>query len=124
MSPADIRWMRFSLATLWLATGIVTLFLYPKEESYTLLARAGFFGTFADVALYGGALADMALGVMTLSVRRKWLWALQAFLIILYTLVITIRLPEFWIHPFGPILKNLPIFALLWLLYKNDEERV
>jgi hypothetical protein len=123
VTSADFRWIRFSLAAVWLATGMVTLFFYPKEESYALLARAGFSGTPAEIALYSGALADMVLGVMTLTMRGKWLWVGQAFLIGIYTLIITIRLPEFWLHPFGPILKNLPILALLWLLYKNEERR-
>jgi hypothetical protein len=48
--------------------------------------------------------------------RRRWLWWAQIALIVVYTLIITIRLPEFWLHPFGPMLKNLPLLAVLGLL--------
>ena len=34
-----------------------------------------------------------------------------------YTLIVTAALPELWLHPFGPLLKNLPILAGLMLLF-------
>ena len=46
----------------------------------------------------------------------RWLWRAQAALIVLYTAIITWRLPEYWIHPYGPLVKNLPMLAALWLL--------
>lgn len=122
MTPSEQRLIRFTLATIWLITGLVTLFIYPKENSMALLARVGLFGTPAVVMLYGGALLDIVFGVLTLGMHGKRLWMAQAGLIIIYTLIITIRLPEFLIHPFGPILKNLPILALLCLLYKNEKK--
>jgi hypothetical protein len=27
--------------------------------------------------------------------------------------------PALWLHPLGPLLKNLPIAALLWHLYRR-----
>ena len=41
-------------------------------------------------------------------------------LILGYTAIITIALPEFWLHPYGPVLKNLPLLAALWLLWELD----
>jgi hypothetical protein len=38
-----------------------------------------------------------------------------------YTAIISIRLPEFWIHPYGPILKNLPMLVALILLYQLEK---
>jgi len=37
-----------------------------------------------------------------------------------YTAIISLRLPEYWLHPYGPVLKNLPMLAVLWLLYVVD----
>jgi hypothetical protein len=39
-----------------------------------------------------------------------------------YTAIITLWLPEYWLHPYGPVLKNLPLLAVLWLLYALDRE--
>jgi hypothetical protein len=71
-------------------------------------------------ALGGAALLNLLLGLLTLWPLRhraqKALWGAQALLVLFYTAVITWRLPEFWLHPYGPIVKNLPILAALLLL--------
>jgi hypothetical protein len=122
MNPSDLRLIRYAVATIWLVTGVVVLTIYPKQDSLDMLARVGLSGMPAMVALYGGAGLDLLLGVMTLTVRGKSLWKIQAGLIVVYSMIITIYLPEFWMHPFGPILKNLPILVLLSLLHNNENE--
>ena len=39
-----------------------------------------------------------------------------------YTAIISWRLPEFWLHPYGPMTKNLPMLALLAWLYTTEED--
>jgi uncharacterized protein YbjT (DUF2867 family) len=119
---AQLGWiaplLRVSVAAVWLVTGVVSLGIYPVEESYALLARAGVAEAWRPAALYGAALLDLALGVATLVVRRNsWVWLAQIALIVAYTAIISVRLPEFWLHPYGPVLKNLPMIAILVLLY-------
>jgi DoxX-like family len=120
MQTADIRLMRYSLAVVWIVTGILSLGIYPHENSFALLARIGIEGGAASTALYLGSTADIVFGLMTLFAPSKTLWQAQALLVMTYTIVISIWLPEFWLHPFGPILKNIPFLTLLWLLYKNE----
>lgn len=108
--------LRVSIAVVWIATGIVSLGVYPVPDSYALLARAGVPAAMRPVVLYGAALLDLALGVLTLVAPRRWLWRAQGALMLLYMAVIAVRLPEWWIHPYGPIIKNLPMLAALWLL--------
>lgn len=120
MRPIEVRGIRLTLAIVWLVTGLLSLGIYPQQESLALLNRMGLQGTPALAALYLGVTADIALGVLTMLTPNKTLWFIQALLIIIYTLIISIWLPEFWLHPFGPILKNLPILMLLWLLYQYE----
>ena len=121
--------LRLALAALWIWTGIVSLGLYPVERSYELLAGVGLHGTLATWALYGAAGLDLALGVLTLwspARWRRWVWLAQLALIAGYTAIITIFLPEYWLHPYGPISKNLPIMAaiaLLWWLEPATPQR-
>lgn len=122
MKPADLRLIRTTLAIVWVATGILSLGVYPQQESLNLLSRLGLHGGPALVALYLAATLDVVLGLLTLLLRRKTLWVLQALMIVSYTLMISFWLPEFWLHPFGPILKNIPILVLLWLLYQYEME--
>jgi uncharacterized protein YbjT (DUF2867 family) len=116
--------LRWSIALVWIWTGIVSLGLYPRAASLTLLARTGITGTVADIALYGAAALDLVLGAAILLVRRRrWLWLAQFVLILAYTIIITVKLPEFWLHPYGPILKNLPLLACIALLYCLEVRR-
>jgi uncharacterized protein YbjT (DUF2867 family) len=114
--------LRWAIALLWLWTGVVSLGLYPVADSLALLGRVGLHGTMAEVALYGAAALDLVLGIATLAVpawRRGLVWAAQLVLMAGYTVLITVFLPEYWLHPYGPISKNVPVaaaIALLWAL--------
>lgn len=114
--------LRAALAAVWLVAGVVSMGIYPVNDSYALLARVGITGSLAPIALYGAAALDFAFGLGTLFLRdRKLLWISQAALICIYTFTITLFLPEFWLHPFGPLIKNLPILAVIWLLYELEK---
>jgi hypothetical protein len=43
-------------------------------------------------------------------------------LIGVYSVVIALKLPEFLVHPFGPLIKNLPLLAAIWLLFHLEEK--
>ena len=125
---ASLNWalpcLRMAFALVWIWTGIVSFGLYPEADSLALLARLGADGEFARVLLYGAALLDLILGVLILTLRgskRQALWVAQFCLIAFYTVAITFWLPEFWLHPYGPILKNLPMLAALLLLYQLED---
>ncbi|HEX7234622.1 MAG TPA: SDR family oxidoreductase [Nitrosospira sp.] len=116
--------LRVALAIVWLVAGIVSMGIYPVEDSYMLLSRVGITGSLAPVALYGAAAMDIAFGVATLFLRhRQLLWIAQTTVIGIYTVTITFFLPEFWLHPFGPLIKNVPILAVIWLLYELEKQQ-
>lgn len=113
--------LRLSIAAVWIVTGIVSLGLYPKEESLALLARTGVPESLGPLFLYSAAALDLVLGLATLLMRnRRYLWIAQIVLILVYTAIITVRLPEFWLHPYGPLLKNLPMLAAIYLLMRLE----
>lgn len=127
-ASAKLSWLlpllRVCVALVWVWTGVVSLGLYPREESYALLARVGVPGELQPPLLFGAALLDLFLGVATLAAkRRRRLWLAQMALIAFYTVIITFELPEFWLHPYGPILKNLPLLAAIYLLYSFEPKR-
>lgn len=115
--------LRLCVALVWLWTAVVSLGGYPVADSLALLQRAGVPSPLAPLALYGAALLDLLFGILTLAWhgrRARHLWLAQAGLILAYTAIITLRLPEQWLHPFGPMSKNLPMLAVLALLYLHD----
>jgi len=133
IEPADVpalrqtalaRWraplLRASLATVWILTGLLSLFAFPIGESLAMLARLGLSGGAASSALYAGAVLDLVLGIASVIRPGRRLWVLQIVVIIGYTALIAYGLPEFIAHPFGPVLKNLPILALLFVLLAEE----
>lgn len=114
--------LRAVLAIVWLVSGLVSAFAYPHAASLALLARVGLHGGVAELALYGACLLDAVLGLATLLWPGRRLWRIQIALVLFYSAVIALALPEFLREPFGPLLKNLPILALLIVLL-NEESR-
>jgi hypothetical protein len=105
----------------WLGSGLVSMGVYPVADSLAMLERVGLESVLAKGALYTAAALDLALGVSMLRPPPHWLLKLQAAVIIGYTAILTVALPEFWLHPFAPLLKNLPILAGLWILHEFRE---
>jgi uncharacterized protein YbjT (DUF2867 family) len=115
--------LRGSIGAVWIASGAVSLGLYPITDSLGLLERVGLTGMVATGALYGAAALDVALGIATFRAKGAWLWRLQMALIAAYTAIISAFLPELWLHPFGPVLKNLPMLAAILVLHELDARR-
>lgn len=112
--------LRVSLAAVWILTALVSAFVYARTDSLDLLARVGLTGSLATLALYGTIALDLALGLATLLYPRRVTWITQVVVILGYTTVIALALPEWLAHPFGPILKNLPILAILTILIAEE----
>lgn len=115
-SPALLR---ASLIAVWLGTAAVSL-IELNGQSAQLLQAAGLSDPLLlQTLIIGGALADLALGLALWlrPGRASYLAALA--LMLLMTLTATALLPALWLHPLGPLLKNLPIAALLWVLAQD-----
>jgi hypothetical protein len=66
---------------------------------------------------------DLLLGLAVLFLtRRRPIWLAQIAVMLIFTTIISIWLPEYWLHPYGPILKNLPMLAGAMLLYMLEPE--
>jgi uncharacterized protein YbjT (DUF2867 family) len=122
---AQLDWllpiMRFSLALVWLLTAAVCWWGWPHVQSLALLAQVGVQASWQWPMFVGAIGLDAALGVACLLNRRCWRW--QALLVLGYSLVIAMALPQYLLHPFGPVLKNLPILALLLVLDQCERGR-
>lgn len=109
--------LRVSIAILWIATALLSFGLYPAERSYEMLAAIGLTGPLAAAALYGGAAVDLALGVLLLIGWRPVLVGLlQLASMGAFTLMAAGLGAEYWLHPFAPILKNIPIAAAILVM--------
>jgi uncharacterized protein YbjT (DUF2867 family) len=112
--------LRAALAIVWLGSALVSAFVFPRAASLALLERTHISGAAALPCLVGAAALDFVLGVATIARPGRRLWQAQLLLVAAYTIVIGITMPEFLSHPFGPILKNVPILAILVLLLAEE----
>lgn len=107
---------RLSLSFLWLGTA-VTSFWWGRAVGYEVLSQQGIVGAVADVFINAGSLLDAVIGMWLLSnFKMQWCYRIQIILIISYTILLTIIDASFWLHPFGPLTKNISILALLLVL--------
>jgi hypothetical protein len=114
--------LRAAVALVWIASGVVSLGLWPIGESLALLAGCGITGRPAFAALFGSAALDIGFGIGTLFLRRRrLLYAAQIALVLAYTATIAVCLPSFLLHPFAPIVKNAVMLAAIWLLRRTEQ---
>ena len=116
---AQWAWLRLpllaSIAIMWFAAGMVSWF-YARDEGLALLANLGFSPRIAALVFMSACGLNIALGLATLFKPRSWLWLLQLGTVVFYTGALTLLAPGLWSDPFGPLVKNLPLAALLLTL--------
>lgn len=116
--------LRLSIAFVWICAGVVSAFVFPVEQSYAILAGVGIGGIWQPLLLYGAASADILLGLATLfAIRLRLVASIQIGVILLYSAIITLWLPEYWAHPFGPISKNLPLIVATIIMLVLERRR-
>ncbi len=118
------RLLRWSLVFVWLATAVVSV-VELNGQSRELLAGLPSAWTVGDAAwlptaiILAGAGADAVLGLW-LALRPGRSAYLGALVLMgAMTLLATAIHPSWWLHPLGPLTKNLPIAAILWVLLQD-----
>ncbi len=115
-----MRSAKYSLAFLWIFTGLTSVFFSP-DIGYKILTDADITGSLADIAIYAGGILDIVLGLWLItSYKNKLCCIVQVALISGYTVLLTFIDASFWLHPFGPITKNIPIIVLISYVYTSN----
>ena len=125
MNHASARLLRASLVVVWLATAVVSVWEL-HGQSRELLAglptawTEGNTSWLPTAILLAGAAADAVLGLwLALRPGRK-AYGAALLMMLAMTLLATAIQPAWWLHPFGPLTKNLPIAAILWVLRQDE----
>lgn len=121
MSRDDEKLLRVGVVFVWMATAAASLWEF-NGQSMELLAKAGITDHRVATALIAaGAGADFLVGIaMALwPSRRVYLTALALMLVM--TAVASVLEPSLWLHPLGPLTKNVPIGAALWILIRGSK---
>jgi hypothetical protein len=120
IKPQHLLMARLALAFLWLFTAATSLW-WEREAGYQVLAMADIRGNFADLCINAGSAVDAIIGFWLLSGwQRRQCYRIQLLVIVVYSFLLSLIAPQFWLHPFGPLTKNIPIIALLLIMYQLD----
>ncbi|OAM29231.1 epimerase [Eikenella longinqua] len=123
--PSAPAYLAYSLGVLWLWSGIQPL-CCAAGESLALLRAVGLPEGWLWPVFAGASLLDVCFGLLCFWPGwRAWrarLWLAQLATVAGYSLIAALRLPEMWAHPFAPLVKNVPILAVLFFLYNSELE--
>jgi uncharacterized protein YbjT (DUF2867 family) len=110
------------LVALWLGSAV--LGLVRPEQAAAELTQAGLAAGPANALVLGGSLADLAIAFGILF-RPTLARALQAgiALSLAYLAGALLLRPDLWLDPLGPMLKVLPVVALMLACLASSEER-
>lgn len=113
--------VRLTLAVMWLASAALGLFLPLTAFAAQVAALPDWL---ALALARGGGLADLALGLLLLrNIAPRPVALAQLLVVGGYTLGLTLIAPGLWLDPFGGLLKNLPVLALILVHLALVEER-
>jgi uncharacterized protein YbjT (DUF2867 family) len=113
--------LRWAIAFIWLITGVVSAFV-SAAAGFKLLEQVGITGSLASLALYGTAYFEIGLGLATAAGWRiRLLGTIQILLMLGFTAILTWGMPELWLHPFGPLTKNIPLIVATLVLMALEE---
>lgn len=119
MTPAHRRLLRYSLVFVWLATAIVSVWELDGQSRQLLAALPFHHPQFVTALVLAGAAADAVVGLWIALRPGRAAYAAALVLMGVMTLLATAIEPGWWLHPFGPLTKNLPIAAILVVLLRE-----
>ncbi len=101
------------LVLMWIASALLGLF-YGAAQADELVRSLGWSASLADPLRIGGSLLDLGIAALLILDRRaRWSTLAQLVMVCGYTLVIGLALPQLWLDPLGPLLKNIPILIAI-----------
>lgn len=101
------------LIAMWLASACLG-FLYGAAQTNALVRSLGLAPEWADPLRVGSSIIDMVIAGMLIFDRSPARATLVQLTVVLgYTGVIGFALPQLWLDPLGPLLKNLPVMLAI-----------
>ena len=117
MPPAVALALRLSIVAMWWITALITTLMPEASGVLRLLARCGFDGRAGVAVMIASCTLNTVLGTLLLRRPAPWVWPLQIAAVLGYTLTAAINMPELTLDHCGPLLKNVPLIALMTVLW-------
>ncbi len=119
-SRRSIWVLRGGMAVIWITEGILPKMIFLQAGEVAALSSFGLSAELAADVIFVTGLCQAISGVAALLLRGRPLRVLlfaQGLALIFLPLMISACQAHMWLHPFGPLTKNIPILvgtAVLW----------
>lgn len=114
--------LRGGMAVVWMTEGLVPKILFQQPMEVAVVANSGLVPMAPEAFLKLLGVAQLVSGVLALVLGGRLLRALlvaQVFALVVLPLLVSWQDPTLWVHPFGPMTKNVPIvFGTLMVLHR------
>lgn len=108
-----------AISFIWIWSGLSSLISW--DQSYALMQEIGANHKMSVLFTLLGSFADVFLGIAVFWKKyRKQVIVLQMITMFVFMTILTIGAPHYWLHPFGVLSKNIPLIALSYYLYRNQ----
>ncbi|GAA6142941.1 DoxX-like family protein [Hydrogenophaga sp. 5NK40-0174] len=118
----ELRYLRWSLVAVWLLTALVSLLEWNGQSRELLTAWGSGRDAWKSAAIGSGAMLDLLLGLALWFRPGRAVYWICLVMVLTMTVMASVWAPEQWLHPLGPLSKNLPILAILWLLIRHTDQ--
>jgi hypothetical protein len=119
MMQVERCWLRLSLVFVWLWTAVVSVWELHGQSRGLLVSGGIANADVADALVLAGSALDAVLGLWLLLRPSRLAYRSALAVMAVMTSVATVLSPALWLHPLGPLSKNIPIAALLWVLARR-----
>ncbi len=106
--------LRGGMALIWMTEGLFPKLLFQQPIEVAVVANSGLVPMAPQTFLMLLGVAQLVSGVLALVLRGKLLLVLlgaQVLALLILPVLVSWQDPTLWVHPFGPMTKNLPILC-------------
>lgn len=119
LTSRDRNLLRYSLIFVWLATALVSVLELHGQSAKLLAGISALDPASVSVLILGGAGVDAVLGLALWLRPGRAIYLAALAVMLVMTAVATVLSPSLWLHPLGPLTKNIPIAAVLLILARK-----
>jgi len=119
LTSRDQNLLRYSLIFVWLTTALVSVLELHGQSAQLLAGISGLDPRSGALLILGGAAVDAVLGFALWLRPNRVIYLAALAVMLVMTLVATVLTPWLWLHPLGPLTKNMPIAAVLYILARK-----
>ncbi|MBT9457538.1 MAG: DoxX-like family protein [Burkholderiaceae bacterium] len=116
LEARDVKLLRYCMVFVWLATSLVSVIEWHGQSAELLRAAGMQQPALMDTLILGGAVVDALLGLALWLKPSRRVYLMALFMMVAMTMLASLLRPDLWLHPLGPLTKNVALAGLLWVL--------